>query len=171
MSTSRIFSSLNALLGVVQDAFSTTSVVVYDGPQPTIPSDQDFWIVGCDNVLSEGMIQAVTNGTQDWISSGANDPDKQEAFTLLSTYVTWTGDNDFPTLRSNAAANIGLVEAAIRLNIGPDDPDGMLGTHTAPGPLAPTGTCNLSIRDVQIVSDPNGTAMHVVVGIDCWTRI
>jgi hypothetical protein len=68
VSSSRIFAALNAQLSIIQSVFASTAVVVYDGPQPEIPSDQDFWVVGSDNVLSDGMSQSVTGGNQDWIS-------------------------------------------------------------------------------------------------------
>lgn len=171
MTSTRIFAALNAGLSVIQSVFLSTSVVVFDGPQPQFPTDQDFIVWGCDNVLAEGMIQAVTNGDQEWLDLGSSLPTIKESFTLLGTYVTWTGDNDFPTLRSNADTNLGLLEAGIRPNVGPTDPDGQLGTNSSPGPLGPTGWCQLSVRDVQIVSSNQGTAMHVTFGIDCWTRI
>lgn len=165
MTSSRIFAAQNALLALAQTTFADTTVIVYDGPQPTVPTQKDYLVVGCDDVLGSDMVQAVTSGAQEWLSISASQ--KNETFSILSTYVTWTGSNDFSILRANASTNIGLLEAALRPPLG----DTRLGTPASPGPLGPPGWCNLAIRDTQVIADKDGTAMHVVLSVDCWTRI
>lgn len=172
MTTSRIFAAVNALVSITQNVFADTDVVVYDGPQVGFPQVPEFVMVGCGDPSTEGIAESVTNGQQDWLSDGSNDPDRQESFSILSAYSAWIGDGGLAQLRANAATNIGLIETAIRLNLGPNDPDGRLGTNTIPGPLAPTGWASLSIREMRTFRGPKGISVaQVTFSVDCWTRI
>lgn len=172
MTTSRIFAAVSALVTITQGLFADCNITVYDGPQLGFPQDPEFMMIGCGDPSAEGVAESVTNGQQEWLSLGSNNPDRQESFTILSAYSAWVGGGDFCQLRANASTNIGLIETAIRPDFGPESPDGQLGTNSEPGPLGPTGWCSLSIREMKTFKGPKGIAVaQITFGIDCWTRI
>lgn len=171
--TTQIFASYNALLAIVQAALPTLVGVgaVYDGPQPQLLTNTDAVFVGCDDPLVASTVLAIDAGRQEWQDLGAMT--KRETFTILCSYVAWSGDNDLPGCRTRAAANIALIETALRPNPagGASASDGMLGTNSANGPLAPTGWCSVSVVRAQVIANSAGPALHVLFQVDCTTQI
>jgi hypothetical protein len=171
--TSQLFAAYNALLAQVTTALPALAAVgaIYDGPQPTLATNTDLVFIGCDDPLSASTVLAIESGKQEWLDLGAFN--KQETFTIMCSYVAWSGDEDLPGCRTRAAANIALIETQLRPNPtgGTTAPDGMLGTNGANGPLAPTGWCSLSLVRMQVVSSSGGPALHVLFQVECTTRI
>lgn len=171
--TTQIFAAYNALLAQVQAALPTLVNVgeIYDGPQPNLPTGMDLVFIGCDDPIAASTVLAIDSGRQEFRDLGAFD--KKETFTIYCSYVAWTGDNNLPDCRNRAASNIALIETALRPNVtgGPTGADGMLGTNTTPGPLAPDGYCDLSVIRLQQVQTANGPAVHVQFSVDCIAYI
>jgi hypothetical protein len=158
---------------------------VYDGPQPTFPTDQLMALVGCDDPLAGGMVTAVDNGDQQWEALGESS--RLETFTIYSTLVVWSGDADFPGLRALAQSGVDALGAALRPpphGVGDVTLGGVLATGggTFPGldsfpsmqqflSAGGVGWCGLSVTRLQQVSSTEGTAVHVGTALSCTARV
>lgn len=155
MST-RIFAAYNAYLAVITAALPT--VTVFDGPQPKLPHDRDYIIVGCADPISDGMVLAVDSGQQDWITLGPQRP-RDEHFVIYSTLIAWTGANDLPDCRARADANISAIETAVRADL------------TLGGALTQPGWCGIAITQMSHTLYNVGTVLHAQFALACRARI
>lgn len=168
-----IFDAVNAYIAAIRAALPAISVL--DGPYAEIPTDQDFVVVGSDDLLATGMSNAVTDGLQEWIDNGQT---RRETFTIASTYVVWTGDTSigaFTDCRSRAKTSLVTIASALRPTGNAGTGDGMLnGTLN----LGTAGWCGLYVGRLQQVSEANveledgsvsqgGTAIHVAFYLAC----
>jgi hypothetical protein len=157
VSTSQIFPALDALVAITIAAVPAT-ITVYDGPVTITPPEQDFIIVGAEDVYNQGQPIAAVDGTSDWAALGAGKRD--EFFTIHNTYVAWSGDETLTTTRARAQTNIGLIETALRTT-----------GKTLNGTLNSPGWCALQITKVAQVKPGNGCQVHVTYGVVCRGRI
>jgi hypothetical protein len=154
-----VFAAYNGFLTAVQAAV-TAGTVVYDGPQPTVPTAFDYVVVGCDDVLAQGPTLAVDNGQRAWIGIMANaGRHADETFDIYTTVVSSTGSNNLPDCRSRAAANHAAIEAAVRsdLTLG--------GALTGPGWVV-----GLAVVRVQQITTA-GAAVHMLLQLACRARV
>jgi hypothetical protein len=165
----RIFDAYTNYLALIATALPTLTAAgtVYDSSPVTIPTEQDFVVVGVQDLVTEGLQTSVDAGQQDWIDLGAYDRD--ETFTIPSVYVAWTGDNDLAGCRARASAQISLIESALRPPPAGTG-DGMLNGALAP-PNTRYGWCGVSITRLQQVADQDGTAVHVQFVLACRAGI
>lgn len=170
----RIFDAYTAYLALITTALPTLAAAgtVYDASPITIPTEQDFIVVGTDEVsFGQGrgsfLVTSVDSGTQDWIDLGAYSRD--ETFTIPSMYVAWTGDNNLADCRARAAAQIALIETALRPPPAGTG-DGML-NGTLAFPNTRYGWCGISVTKLQQISDQDGTAVHVQFTLACRAGI
>lgn len=143
----------------------TGGVTVYDGPQPVIPTDPEFVVVGSDDPTIDGFVLTVDQGAQAWESLGADA--RLETFTLHATYVAWVGDNNFPALRSQAKTRIRALGVA--LSPPPRGTgDAMLNNVLNQGGV---GWCGLTVNRIRTKADRDGFALHMHYSLDCTARI
>ena len=158
-----IFDAYEAYLALITTAVPTFTV--YDGPQPTLPTDQQMVLVGVADPLATGMVLAVDTGQQDWQSLGASE--RLETFLIWSTLVVWSGDNDLPGLRATAKTAIVAIAAALRPPPAGTG-DAMLGNVLNEGG---NGWCGLAVTKVEQVQTVDGTALHVQFALACTAYI
>lgn len=157
--------ALNALYALVVAAVPS-SVTVLLGPQPVTPgATGDVVLIGVDDPASNGPALAI-EGEQEFVLVGNT---RKETFTIYSTYVAWSGDQDIPGCLSRADANLGLVENALRTN-------GVGGGMSLNGALYGVGNntmgyCGMGISKVSLVSDDTGTAVHMQFVVACNAQI
>lgn len=138
---------------------------IYDGPQPVIPTDPVYAIIGCDDPTIDGFMTSVDQGNQEWESLGASA--RMETFTIWSTLVAWTGDNNFPALR--AEANTRITDLGVALSPPPRGTgDAMLNNVLNSGGV---GWCGLTIARFRVKADPDGFALHILYSLACTARI
>lgn len=168
-----IFDAYTAYLA---DVTATVSpILVLDGPQVVWPTDQDFVVVGSDDLLTTGMVVAVDNGGAAWEDLGAMT--RRETFTISATYVAWTGSTDPGALadcRARAKASIDLIGASLRTPPAGTG-DGML-SNTLNQVRA--GWCGMYVGKLMQIASASiefddgttsqpGTAIHVPFYLDC----
>ena len=157
--SSVVFDAYTGFLTAVQTALPT--VTVYDGPQPVLPTDQDFILVGVSDPLNEGPKLSVDNGVQSWAAmmSNANRP-ADETFDIFSTIITWTGANDLADCRSRAQAHYSAINTQVRSDL------------TLGGKLSGPGWVRgLSVVRMQQGSDTDGVSVHVLIQLGCYARV
>lgn len=171
MTSSRIIPAYNAFLALVQGvvpsmtaSLPTRTVMVYDGPQIELPTEQDMILIGVLDPLTSGMITSI-DGTSEWVNVGAQT--REETFTIHNTYVGWSGDNDFPGLRARMDANLGLIETQLRTIAG----IGLNGALIAPQAVNSTGWCGLGMTAMEAVQYPQGCVLHMKFDLACYARI
>jgi hypothetical protein len=154
----RFFAAYNGLLTAVQTALP--AVKVYDGPQAAFPTDLDFVLVGVQDPLSTGMKLAVDTGATDWagLMNYAGRP-RDETFTIWSTMVDWTGDDDLPTCRSRAETQIAAIETQIAADL------------TLGGALTQPGWARLYVNSLEQIADTGRWAIHTSFAVACRARI
>jgi hypothetical protein len=164
---SKIWDAYTAYLAIHNTALPVlaSAGAILDGWQPQIPTAKDFVIVGCDDPLNDQLTVAIDNGTQDLFEIGNFIRD--ERFTIASTYVAWTGDNDFAGCRSRAQASISAIESAVRPTSTYGTGDGMLNNTLN----TIVGWCGIEINRVQQFQDEDGTAIHVLYTLSCYARV
>lgn len=169
MTETLIFDGYDAYLTLIETALTPSGFVVFDGPQATMPTDKKMVLVGVDEprVGDGGMSLAVDAGTQEWESLGAYS--RMETFTILSTMVVWTGDNDLAGCRAVAKAGINIIGVALR-PAPYGSGDAMLGNVLNQNGGG-TGWCGLAVTRLQQISDPAGVALHVQFALACNARI
>lgn len=155
MSTSQIFGAIDALLAICQSVMPPT-VTVFDGPSAMQPTT-DYLVVGCDDIMSPASVGV--DAVSDWAGLGALHRD--EIFTIHCTYVAWQSDPTQQTARDRAAANVGLIENALRTTTG-----GILN-----GAINQPGWVGLQITKLQPVNTGNGVQLHTLFGVVCRGRI
>lgn len=172
-----IFDALTAYIADITAALPTISVL--DGPQVGFPTAEDFVVVGADDLLTQGMVTAVDNGTQEWQDLGAFN--RRETFTIASTYVAWTGATDtgaFADCRARAKASIQAIAASLRPPPSGTG-DGMLSNTLNRGRA---GWCGMYVGKLLQVSEAaleledgttsqGGSAIHVPFYLDCVAYI
>jgi len=163
MAQTLIFDAYNAYLTLVQTACPTWTV--FDGPQPVLPTDKQMILLGVDDPLTGGMQLAVDAGQQDWESLGAGA--RMETFTILSTLVVWTGDNDLPGCRASAKTALTAIAAALRPAPGGTG-DAMLGNVLN---LGGTGWCGIGVTRMSQIQEGAGVALHVQFALACTARL
>ena len=160
MST-RFFAAYNGLLTLTKAALPALDAVgaVYDGPQPTLPTDKDLVIVGCQDPFSEGPTLAVDAGQQDWVAVSPPPRPRNETFTIFNSLIAWTGSNDLPGCRTRAETNIGLIETAIANDL------------SLNGGLTLPGWASLSVVSFTQGQATTGSLLVVLFAVACRARI
>jgi hypothetical protein len=160
-----IFDAYTALLAIVTAA--VPDFVVYDGPQPVLPTDLRMALVGCSDALGGGPQRSADQGVQEWESLGASS--RMETFTINSTLIVWTGNNDLPGCRATLKTAVNAIGAALR-----PPPhgtgDGMLGNVLNQNGSG-TGWCGFAVGDMTQIQLAPGPAVQVQFSVLCTARI
>lgn len=168
-----IFDALTAYLADITAALP--AIQVLDGPQVVFPTAQDYVIVGCDDPSGTGMVSAVDNGTSEFTDLGAMT--RRETFTIVSTYVAWTGATDTGGLADcRARAQISINSIGTSLRPSPyGTGDAMLNATLN---QVNAGWCGLYVGKLTQIAEAGveledgtfsqpGMAVHVTFYLDC----
>ena len=158
MLSSRTVAALGGLAALIRAAAPT--LTVYYGPTVVWPTDPDFVVVGIDDLMATGPSTAVDVASQDWAELGAYG--KDEFFTLHGACVAWSGDDrDADACLQRAAANVALVETALRTG------DGI----TLNGALSGPGWCSVTVTRIAWGQTQTGINVHLYFDVNCRARI
>lgn len=109
--TTRVGDVIDALVALAEATVDTSTVAVFDGPQPVFDPPEQFVAIGWDTGDEAGSgISA--DITQEWASLGNRA--KDETGTVNCAVGVWTGDTNAKGRRDTAAAIIGQLETALR---------------------------------------------------------
>ena len=160
--TSAIPAAWNYLVSAAQGAYAT-SVAVFDGPMPTVDSEdyQDRVAIGWDGD-EESLVDAVTGSqTYNALNRGVT---KNEEFELVCSVTHWDGNNSISTARTAA---FGLLATFERLMRG--YPPNGTGDVTLGGAVLSAGVSRISA--VIPILNADGASVTVVFYVACTARL